>query len=275
MRALLLVCAFFACNTFLGGALAQMFSGIVSTYCSRQNNGQNYCWGAGWTGQLGNGLSAGSPFPVKMLNVDNATHVSAGESHTAIVDQGKARCTGRGDLLGRSSSSAESNTLVDVEGVDYSVDTVKQVFAGYEHSCLVTATGGAKCWGRNSKGQLGNSAAVQYYQAFPVTGFETSGVVTMSLGFEHTSLLNTMGKVYCVGSNSQGELGRGGSSSGVNALMQPIVGEEIMVSISCGYYHSCAVSSTGTLYCWGHGQYGQLGQGNTAALYVFSCSLQN
>ncbi len=34
-------------------------------------------------------------------------------------------------------------------------------------------------------------------------------------------------------------------------------------SISVGYYHSCALKSDGSAYCWGNNEYGQLGNGST------------
>lgn len=268
MRDLLLLLTFVVCNNVV---LAKTFGGLSYLYCNLQYNGQNYCWGKGSDGQLGHGAFADSPFPVKMLNVYNATDLAVGDLHTVIVDQGKARCTGHQVYVGRISSVEHTNTLVDVEGVSPS-ETVKQVFAGPEHSCLITATGGAKCWGANLFGQLGNSAAVSHTRAFPIIDFETSGVAAIAVGNFHTCLLNIAGKVYCAGRNEAGQLGRGSSSSGINALMQPVIGQaiaETMVSISSGHAHTCALGNTGGLYCWGYGEYGQLGQGNNETLYVF------
>lgn len=165
------------------------------------------CWGRGDNGQLGDGQFANSPFPVQMLNVQNASCVAAGDYVTCVVDQGKARCTGKGYYVGRSSIFENTNILVDVEGLVET--TVEQVFAGYYHTCLITKTGEAKCWGWHDYGQLGNVDAVPHSQAFPITGFETNQVGSMSLGIRHTCLINTSGQVYCAGINVLGELGRG------------------------------------------------------------------
>jgi alpha-tubulin suppressor-like RCC1 family protein len=38
-------------------------------------------------------------------------------------------------------------------------------------------------------------------------------------------------------------------------------------SLSAGGYHTCGVTSTGAVYCWGYGQFGQVGNGSTNAAY--------
>lgn len=43
--------------------------------------------------------------------------------------------------------------------------------------------------------------------------------------------------------------------------MVPSLSDELVASVSAGQYHSLAISTTGKLWTWGWGVYGQLGHG--------------
>jgi alpha-tubulin suppressor-like RCC1 family protein len=40
------------------------------------------------------------------------------------------------------------------------------------------------------------------------------------------------------------------------------------VTVSPGYYHTCAIQSDGTLWCWGRNDYGELGNGTTTSSFT-------
>jgi len=89
---------------------------------------------------------------------------------------------------------------------------IVQLSARGDHACVVTASGGAKCWGSNSAGQLGAGPmgyGLYRTAARDVTGL-TSGVVAIaSAAGEHTCAIVTGGGVKCWGANFYGELGDG------------------------------------------------------------------
>ncbi|XP_037027133.1 ultraviolet-B receptor UVR8 [Bradysia coprophila] len=85
-------------------------------------------------------------------------------------------------------------------------------------------------------------------------------VKKLSCGAEHALILTTNGDVYAWGSSSRGQLGLGQLDSEVApTLIDGLAGVKI-TDISCGLWHSAAVSAFGDLYMWGWNLNGQLGK---------------
>lgn len=75
--------------------------------------------------------------------------------------------------------------------------TVTGVSAGGAHTCIVV-NGGAKCWGRNANGQLGNGNKVDSAVLQSVSTLGNS-VVAIDAGADHTCALISDGSVHCWG----------------------------------------------------------------------------
>ena len=90
-------------------------------------------------------------------------------------------------------------------------------------------------------------------------------------GFYHTCAVDAVyGSVYCWGSNQYGQIGDGNTAT-TNRLTPTLVsGMSSGVShIALGAYHSCAlISSSGSMYCWGGNNNGQLGDGTTVEKFA-------
>jgi alpha-tubulin suppressor-like RCC1 family protein len=189
-----------------------------------------------------------------------ATAIGAGLIHTcALTSTGGVKCWGYNghDELG-DGTVRYTSTPVDVSGLSSGVTAIA---IGSRHGCALASAGGLKCWGYNRYGQLGDGTTVNRPMPVDVSGL-SSGVNAIAASF-HTCALTSAAGVKCWGSNSAGQLGDGttedrstpvdvsGLSSGVTA-------------IAAGDSHSCALTSSGGLECWGDNSSGQLGDGTTA-----------
>ena len=133
-------------------------------------------------------------------------------------------------------------------------------------SCAVTAAGGAKCWGANGQGQVGNGTSnTTESRPVDVIGL-TSGVQSLAVGDAHTCALTLAGEVKCWGGNAAGQIGNGKVEG--NIVLPPdgkVQGlGAVIVAIAAGRTHNCALTAAGGVKCWGENTHGELGNGSTA-----------
>jgi alpha-tubulin suppressor-like RCC1 family protein len=135
----------------------------------------------------------------------------------------------------------------------------KVISAGSSHTCAVTLSGGAKCWGHNDAGELGDGTRIDRSTPVDVVGL-TSGVADISTGENFTCALMTSGGVKCWGSNFYFTLGNGSPSHEASLVPVDVKGlSSGVISISSGFIHACALLRTGGVKCWGENGFGQLG----------------
>ncbi len=233
--------------------------------CAVTNGGGVKCWGWDADGQLGNNTSLTSqPTPVDVLGLTSGVaSVSTGGTHTcAVTTSGGAKCWGSDNNgeLGNDSTPVSRPTPVDVLGLTSGVASIS---AGSSHTCAVTSSGGAKCWGADGSGQLGNDTVLAY-QATPVDVLGlTSGVASISAGSNFTCAATTAGGAKCWGADGSGQLGNDAALTNQPTPVDVLGLTSGVASISAGTTHTCAVTSGGAK-CWGSDAQGQLG--NDAAL---------
>ena len=102
-------------------------------------------------------------------------------------------------------------------------------------------------------------------------GVDPEGCIeSVAYGRHFGCVLATGGTVWCVGANGRGQIGFGlAGASNVLAWMQvrdsttsnPITDA---TAIGAGGEHACAVRTGGTVWCWGRGELGQIGNNATA-----------
>ncbi|MCH9662060.1 MAG: hypothetical protein K0U66_00190 [Gammaproteobacteria bacterium] len=90
-------------------------------------------------------------------------------------------------------------------------------------------------------------------------------------GDDHTCALTSSGRIYCWGRHHKGQLGLGQTDTAADPDTDP---DDILTprqtgtsdawsALSSGFDHTCAITSTGELHCWGNNGDGQLGIDNT------------
>jgi alpha-tubulin suppressor-like RCC1 family protein len=133
--------------------------------------------------------------------------VSAGSEHTcALTEAGGVKCWGnnRAGQLG-DGTRTRHRIPVDVSGLTSNGSAIS---AGSGHTCALTTAGGAKCWGMNGYGELGDGTTTSRLTPVDTTGL-TSGVAAIATVGWHTCALTTDGRVKCWGANQYGQLGDG------------------------------------------------------------------
>lgn len=123
---------------------------------------------------------------------------------------------------------------------------------GYAHTCGVTAAGVLKCWGNNREGELGDGTGTQQNAPVIVLGLARD-VVAVASGPFHACALTSLGGVKCWGYNTVGQLGDGTQIQRLSPV--DVVGlSSGVIAISVGTDHTCAVTTSGGVKCWGgHG----------------------
>jgi hypothetical protein len=264
--------------------------------CGLVASGAGYCWGENLRGQLGGGASAfsGSEFPMEMSGLLTFASLAMGEQHSCgLTRAGAAYCWGD-NLAGQIGRPLEPfrqrNTVPDAVVGEHVFVALK---AGANHTCGLTASGSAYCWGSQWDGQLGDGVSgVATGRFTPALVQGGVSFASLALGYNTSCGLTSEGAAYCWGAVSQGTVpprllnGSGtlrlvtlavsltdicGLTSTGEAYCWPsteihnppraVSGALVFSSISSGYWHTCGVATGGIAYCWGSNDTGQLGDG--------------
>ena len=137
---------------------------------------------------------------------------------------------------------------------------VVQVAAGIRDGLAITSGGIVWAWGSNESGQLGNGTLTGHDTPEQVAGL--SGVRQVAAGWDHSLALRSDGTVWAWGGNDHGQAGTG--TAGANQLTPvQVAGLTGVTQIAAGFQYSLALRSDGTVWAWGLGDLGQLGNGTT------------
>lgn len=229
------------------------FSGGPSHFCGVATDNSIYCWGTNALVDT-TGKNAGlASKPTQLPSALSWGQVSEGASHTcALTTTQDAYCWGS-NQVGQLGTRGDTTSLFVPTAV-YGGFKFTTIAAGANHSCALTPSHDALCWGSNQFGQLGDLTATNRVAPTLVTGglsFQAIGA-----GDPWTCGLTTTGAVYCWG----GLQGIGPVSTPHGYTAGPV-----FTSLAVGSAHACALAADGSAYCWGNNQFGQLGDSTTVS----------
>jgi alpha-tubulin suppressor-like RCC1 family protein len=239
------------------GVVAVSTSQAGPTACALTAARAVKCWGHNSFGQLGDGTALNSNVPMNAVGLPpNILAISAGGIETcALTGVGAVKCWGQWG----------SRNPSDIAGLTFGVVAVSN---GTGFMCAVTTAGAVKCVGTNTYGELGRDQTAEHsYTAANVVGL-SSGVIAVSAGYAHACALTTTGAVKCWGYNAWGQIGDGSTAQYRDVPVDVVGLSSGVVAISAGGHHTCAVTASGGVKCWGMGAHGELGDGTTIESHV-------
>ena len=244
-----------------GFALEGLVASTTHT-CGLTGLGAAWCWGWNFFGQLGNDERGAQderfPSPLAVAGEHVFATLAAGGNHTcALTAAGVPWCWG----LNEHGQVGIEDLQVGGPVRPFLVEgglTFEALTAGGAHTCGLTGAGAAWCWGSGYDGQLGTGNRLDRRNPTAVPGDHV--FTTLSAGYAHTCGLTADGEALCWGSASFGEIGTGLWGDGQLALSPAEVsGGHRFVALDAASSHSCAVTAEGEVWCWGRGEFGQLG----------------
>ena len=141
--------------------------------CALTSAGAVWCWGSNVSGEVGSGIFAmnqPTPAPVSGLDSGAIALMTGGFHSCALMESGAVLCWGynwHGEI-GDGTTVQIRPTPVPVVGLDAGVVAL---VGGSYFTCALMETGGLKCWGENTSGQLGDGTTTDRLSPVDVIGF--------------------------------------------------------------------------------------------------------
>jgi hypothetical protein len=249
-------------TTFAGGTNWQQVSAGSIHIAAIKTDGTLWVWGGGNVGRLGNANTADISTPITTFaGGTDWKQVSAVGSHTtAIKTDGTLWTWGLGNFgqLGNANTTDRSTPITTFAGGT----NWKQVSNGGFHTSAIKTDGTLWTWGSGNVGRLGN--AVTTNVSTPITTFAGgTNWKQVSVGDSHTTAIKTDGTLWTWGNGGSGRLGNASTTFINSTPITTFTGGSNWKQVSAGNALTSAIKTDGTLWTWGNGNNGRLGNGVT------------
>ncbi len=224
-----------------------------------------WAWGIGSAGRLGNGVTTGriSTPVTTFAGGTNWKQVEADFHVVAIKTDGTLWTWGQpgNGRLGNGATTGSISTPVTTfsGGTNW-----KQVSSGISNTAAIKTDGTLWVWGSGTFGVLGD--AQQSDRSTPVTTFSGgTNWKQVSVGTFYTAAIKTDGTLWTWGYGGSGRLGNASTVS-VSTPVTTFAGGTNWKQVRAGSNHTAAIKTDGTLWTWGNGGNGRLGNASTVSV---------
>jgi alpha-tubulin suppressor-like RCC1 family protein len=249
----------------------QVACGNVHT-AAIKTDGTLWTFGLNNHGQIGDGTLIDKSSPVYITGgITSWKQVACGSYTTAAIKtDGTLWTFGLNNHGQIGDGTSISTTVFKSTPVQVgSLTTWKQVSCGEVHTAAIKTAGTLWTWGYNFYGELGDGTLVD--KSSPVQVGLLTNWKQVACGYFYTAAIKTDGTLWTFGLNNHGQIGDGTSISTAVFKSTPVqVG--LLTNwkqVACGYSHTAAIKTDGTLWSWGFNDTGQLGDGTSISTTVF------
>lgn len=223
--------------------------------CGIDTSARLWCWGANGQNQLGNGLTEHLFSPSRVGSDSDWRVLDSGYTHSCAIKTDNSLWCWGGNLHGQTGngySGAGTNAGVPAQvGVE---QDWQQLALGGFISCATKLDQSLWCWGESL------TTADDVAVTAPTRVNADTDWRFIDAGGFHACAIKDNGSLWCWGTNMDSQIGIG--TWGVDAYVaapQQVGIDTDWLLVRAGGYHTCAIKTDHTLWCWGYNEFGQLG----------------
>ena len=236
--------------------------------CALKKEGSLWCLNSYSLGQQADTITVNRYKFVKIGIAMDWQTIAVGSSHTcALKNENSLWCWGSNNW-GQLGDGTLANQSIPVKigvAMDWQVvSTGGDLISGNGHTCALKKEGSVWCWGNNSFSQLGDGTSAN--KSKPVQIGVTKDWLAIFAGGIYTCALKKESSIWCWGGFQLGQLDSSTPKLDSYSLTNRFTPIQLGVTtdwmtIDAGDGHMCVIKTEGSLWCWGHNDNGQLGDG--------------
>lgn len=232
--------------------------GSSTRFCALTARDQVFCWGHAT--RYASGVTSEEGVltkPTQLVDLPAISEVRVGQVHSCALEKdGGVWCWG-GNYAGQVGNGGTSveEPPARVKGLE----KIKGIAVGSAVTCSLSNDGTVRCWGAAASGIVPTPED----SITPVVIDGLGPVAAIRVGANNACAIEDSGALKCWGRNRDLQLGPDIDVEEV--VTTPIAMElpEVPVDVQVGRATICALGESGTLYCWGDGGNGEIGDGET------------
>jgi alpha-tubulin suppressor-like RCC1 family protein len=231
-------------------------------------NNTLYTWGDNSVYQLGDGTTIGKSSPVAISITKTIEYpwksITQGVSHTTAIRITDGALFSWGNNI--AGQLGDGTTVAKSAPIQIGNKSWSIISSGLSYTAAIDSTGALYTWGVNSSYQLGDGTSVS--KSSPIQ-IGTSSWTSVSAGDSHVTAIDINGNLYAWGNNNNGRVGYI-SNTPSYSTPQKIPSAVTtyswkQLSVNKNGTFTAGITTSGSLYTWGLGTSGQLGDGTVGS----------